>query len=146
MIERVTGVVTLPLRIAGQLAGGLVDRVVDGSGQDRWEVRPEIRQELDSDPGMNGTPESPDDVAITRKVERVILEVEGTQNGKVDVNTARGVVWLRGEAKSPDLIDELERRAGEVPEVRRVENLLRLPKAPAPRGASRPFPGARGRI
>jgi osmotically-inducible protein OsmY len=146
MIERVTGVVTLPLRIAGQLAGGLVDRVVDGSGQDRWEVRPEIRQELDPDPGMNGTPKSPDDVAITRKVERVILEVEGTQNGNIDVYTASGVVWLRGEAKAPDLIDELERRVGEVPEVRRVENLLHLSEAPAPRGTSRPFPEARGRI
>jgi hypothetical protein len=63
MIERVTGVVTLPLRIAGQLAGGLVDRVVDGSGQDRWEVRPEVREGLGPDPELDGMRRPQDDVA-----------------------------------------------------------------------------------
>jgi hypothetical protein len=41
-------------------------------------------------------------------------------------------VWLRGEVRTPDLVKQLEARAREVPEVKRVENLLHLPKTPAP--------------
>ena len=52
--------------------------------------------------------------------------------GKIDVNAADGVVWLRGEAKTPDMIKALERQAREIPEVVEVENLLHLPKTPAP--------------
>jgi len=48
------------------------------------------------------------------------------------VNVAHGVVWLRGEARTPQLIKLAEARAAEVPEVTKVENLLHLPKTPAP--------------
>ena len=48
------------------------------------------------------------------------------------MNAAAGVVWLRGEARTPEMIKALERQALEVPEVSRVENLLHLPKTPAP--------------
>jgi hypothetical protein len=41
-------------------------------------------------------------------------------------------VWLRGEAKTPALIKRVEARAAAIPEVERVENLLHLPKTPAP--------------
>jgi hypothetical protein len=55
------------------------------------------------------------------------------------VNVAGGVLWRRGEVPSADLINELETRANEVTEVRRVENLLHVPASPAP---TRPEPPA----
>jgi hypothetical protein len=73
-----------------------------------------------------------DDVTIARKVESTIFRGIDVDKGKVDVNVAERVVWLRGEVRTPDLINELEDRAGRVTEVRRVENLLHLPETPAP--------------
>jgi osmotically-inducible protein OsmY len=77
-------------------------------------------------------PKPLDDVTIARKVESNIFRDIDVDKGKVDVNVAERVVWLRGEVASPDLISELEARATRVPEVRRVENLLHVPEAPTP--------------
>jgi osmotically-inducible protein OsmY len=77
-------------------------------------------------------PKPLDDVTIARKVESTIFRDIGVDKGKVDVNVAERVVWLRGEVESQDLINELEARATGVIEVRRVENLLHVPEAPAP--------------
>jgi BON domain len=73
-----------------------------------------------------------DDATIARKVESTIFRGIDVDKGKVDVNVAERVVWLRGEVQTPDLINELEDRARRVAEVRRVENLLHLPETPAP--------------
>jgi BON domain len=72
------------------------------------------------------------DVAITRKVETEIFRSPDVEKGKIAVNTAEGVVWLRGEAKNPEQVKQLEALAAAIPEVKRVENLLHLPKTPAP--------------
>jgi len=77
-------------------------------------------------------PKDLDDVAIARKVESIIFRDRKVAKGKVDVNVADGVVWLRGEVKTPDLVRQLEAQAREIPEVTGVENLLHLPKTPAP--------------
>jgi len=77
-------------------------------------------------------PKDLDDVAITRKVETEIFRGGDVDKGKIDVNTADGVVWLRGVAKNPEQIKELEAKPAAIPEVKRVENLLHLPKTPAP--------------
>jgi osmotically-inducible protein OsmY len=77
-------------------------------------------------------PKDLDDVSITRKVETEIFRGADVDKGKIDVNTADGVVWLRGEAKNPEQVKELEAKAAAIPEVKRVENLLHLPKTPAP--------------
>jgi osmotically-inducible protein OsmY len=75
------------------------------------------------------------DAAIAREVESTIFrDIEADQR-QVDVNVAGGVVRLRGEVPTPDLINELEARAARVPQVRRVENLLRTP-APPPEPAT----------
>jgi BON domain len=71
-------------------------------------------------------------VTIARKVESTIFRAIDVDKGKIDVNVAERVVWLRGEVPTPDLIKELEDRAGRVTEVQRVENLLHLPETPAP--------------
>jgi hypothetical protein len=77
-------------------------------------------------------PKDLDDVAITRKVETELFRSKGVDKGKINVNTADGVVWLRGEARNPEQVKELEAKATAIPEVKRVENLLHLPKTPAP--------------
>ena len=83
-------------------------------------------------------PKPLDDVAITRKVESVIFREESVDKGKIDVNTADAVVWLRGEAKTPEQIKQLEAQARAIPEVKQVENLLHLPHTPAPTRADTP--------
>jgi hypothetical protein len=78
------------------------------------------------------TPKDLDDVTLARKVETEIFRSAGAPKGKVDVNAVDGVVWLRGEVKRPEQIKALEAKARAIPEVRDVENLLHLPKTPAP--------------
>jgi hypothetical protein len=81
-----------------------------------------------------------DDVTVARKVESIIFRGSDVDKGKVDVNVAGGVVSLRGEVRTSDLINELEARAARVTEVRRVENLLHLPETPAPTRTDTPAP------
>ena len=85
--------------------------------------------------GAQSGPPKPEitDTALARKVESEIFR--GTPRGtksKVSLNAVGRVVHLRGEAKTPDLINELEARAAAIPEVERVENLLHRPKPPSP--------------
>ena len=77
-------------------------------------------------------PKDLDDVTIARKVESEIFRAPDRPKGSVDVNVVDGVVWLRGEAGTPELINTLEAEARSIPEVREVHNLLHLPKTPAP--------------
>jgi BON domain len=90
------------------------------------------RRTRKADPQASQRPKELDDVGLARKVESVIFREETVPKGKIDVNAADGVVWLRGEAKTPEMIKELESQAAAIPEVKRVENLLHLPKTPAP--------------
>jgi osmotically-inducible protein OsmY len=71
------------------------------------------------------------DVAIAREVESTIFRDIEADQSQVDVKVAEGVVRLRGEVPTPALIHELEARAARVPQVRRVENLLRTPAPPS---------------
>jgi hypothetical protein len=77
-------------------------------------------------------PKDLDDVSITRKVETEIFRPASVDKSKINVNTADGVVFLRGEAKNPEQVKELEAKTAAIPEVKRVENLLHLPNTPAP--------------
>jgi osmotically-inducible protein OsmY len=73
-----------------------------------------------------------DDVTLARKVETELFRPADAPKGSVNVNVENGVVYLRGEVQQPDMIEDLEKRAGKVQGVREVENLLHLPKTPAP--------------
>src|SRR5688572_6268528 len=73
-----------------------------------------------------------DDVTLARKVETELFRPAGAPKGSVNVNVENGVVYLRGEVEQPDLIEDLEKRARKIQGVREVENLLHLPKTPAP--------------
>jgi len=109
-------VVQLPFRLAQKVVGGLLG----GGERERTQ------------PAPPAVPKDLDDGTIARKVESELFRDRRIAKGKVDVNVAHGVVWLRGEARTPQLIKLAEARAAEVPEVTKVENLLHLPKTPAP--------------
>ncbi len=84
------------------------------------------------DPQRDPAPKDVDDVTIARKVESVIFRPRGRPKSTVDVNVVDGVVWLRGVARSPEMIRKLEAEARDVPEVVDVQNLLHLPHTPSP--------------
>src|SRR5215204_718105 len=117
-----------PARLAGRVAASVAREATGGRGEP--EPPPAAPTPRPAPPPRR--PKDLDDVAIARKVESVIFRSRTVAKGKVDVNVADGVVWLRGEVKRPDLVKQLEAKAREVPEVKGVENLLHLPKTPAP--------------
>jgi hypothetical protein len=92
-----------------------------------------------SDPQADLRPKAGmDDVTLTRKVESVVSRMDGYDKAKIDLNTVDGVVYVRGEAKRPDLVEAIEAAVRGIPEVRDVENLLHLPKTPARTRRGRP--------
>jgi len=120
--------------------GAAILRVVAGDGGPAASVvAPETPPAAQRpDPQRDPTPKDVDDVTIARKVESVIFRPRGRPKATVDVNVVDGVVWLRGVARSPEMIRKLETEAREVPEVVDVQNLLHLPHTPAPTRADTP--------
>jgi hypothetical protein len=84
------------------------------------------------DRARSAAPKDLDDVTLARKVETELFRDPEVPKGHIDVNAAGGVVWLRGEVRTPEDVKRLEAQAQAIPEVRRVENLLHLPHTPAP--------------
>jgi osmotically-inducible protein OsmY len=66
----------------------------------------------------------PNDATLARKVETEIFRDADVPKGKINVNAERGVVYLRGEARSPEQIKWLIKQASEVQGVRQVESRL----------------------
>src|SRR3954451_3334336 len=83
-------------------------------------------------------PKSLSDVTLSRKVETVVFRDSRAPKNTVSVNTADGVVYLRGTVRRPEQIKTLEAAVTRIPEVRAVENLLHLHKTPAPTRADTP--------
>ena len=77
-------------------------------------------------------PKDFDDGTLKAKVETELFRAADSPKGTVNVNAQHGVVQLRGQVESPQLIDELVARTRSVQGVREVENLLHLPGSPAP--------------
>ena len=67
---------------------------------------------------------------LYERVRAALAEVPGS--GSVQVESDRGIVWLRGELERPEAIAEAERRAASVTGVAEVRNLLHLPGTPPP--------------
>ncbi len=74
----------------------------------------------------------PDDTTLARKVETEIFRDPKIPKGKINVNAADGVVELRGEADTPEMIRDLENQVRKIQGVREVHNLLHLPGTPPP--------------
>ena len=70
----------------------------------------------------------PNDATLKAKVESEVFRDARVPRGRVDVNAENGVVFLRGEVDSPDLVTELEKATRKVHGVREVENLLHTPE------------------
>jgi hypothetical protein len=68
----------------------------------------------------------PNDATLVQKVESEVFRDPAIPKGQINVNAEDGVVFLRGEVDSPELISSLEKSTGKVKGVRGVENLLRL--------------------
>jgi len=86
----------------------------------------------------NPAPKQLDDVTLARKVETTLFRPADAPKGKVNIDVVDGIVTLRGEVKNPSQKAGLERAAKAIPEVRGVENLLKLPKTPARTRADAP--------
>jgi hypothetical protein len=71
------------------------------------------------------------DETLAHKVESELFRAADVPKGQINVNAQDGVVQLRGEVPSPDLIEELVSKASSVQGVKDVENLLHLPGEPA---------------
>ena len=77
-------------------------------------------------------PKDYDDATLARKVETEVFRDPSVPKGQVDVNAENGVVVLRGEVPSTDMIEELVAQTRKVQGVREVENLLHVPGTEAP--------------
>src|SRR4051795_8093268 len=141
-LETLTKVVGYGIQQGTKILGGAISTVTGGgddAAQQQEGQQPtgaqqqrQRQQKAASERRASQQPKPLDDVTITRKVESEIFRGSKVNKGKISVNTADGVVWLRGEAKNPEQVKELEAKAQAIPEVKRVENLLHLPKTPAP--------------
>ena len=82
------------------------------------------------------TPETPadeyDDVTLARKVESELFTSDEFPKGSININVVDGVVELRGEVRTPQDIKSIEKKVRKIHGVQDVNNLLHLPKMPAP--------------
>lgn len=77
-------------------------------------------------------PRDYDDTTLKAKVESELFRDEHDVKGAINVNAQEGVVQLRGELPSRDLIEALVERTRKIHGVKDVENLMHTPDAPAP--------------
>jgi len=77
-------------------------------------------------------PKELDDTTLARKVETVLFRSPDVPKGQININAQRGIVQLRGELPTEEMIDELVARTRTVQGVLDVENLLHLPGTRAP--------------
>jgi hypothetical protein len=89
-------------------------------------------------PSSPPVPKDLDDVTLARKVESEVFRDDAIPKASIDLNVVDGVVELRGQVKRPQDKASVEARVRAVPEVKGVENMLHLPKTPAPTRADAP--------
>jgi hypothetical protein len=112
-------------------SGGRVERLGRRTASDAVGLAQRVRH-------WNAPPKDLDDVTLARKVETELFRPADAPKGSVNIDVVDGVVTLRGEVKSQTQVQALERSARAIPEVRGVENLLKLPKTPARTRADAP--------
>jgi osmotically-inducible protein OsmY len=79
----------------------------------------------------------PDDQTLVDRVESEIFRDRKEVKGKVNINAEEGVVVLRGELPSQDLIEDLVNAVRGVDGVRNVESLLHTPDTKAPKASAK---------
>lgn len=111
-VRRVTDRAERGARFAGSQAYGLAQKAAHAGGE--------------------GAP-PPNDVTLAQKVMTELFRDPDVPKGGINVNVARGVVYLRGEVEHPETVNDIEAKVRAIGGVRDVENLLHLPKTPARR-------------
>jgi osmotically-inducible protein OsmY len=101
-------------------------------GGDSWPQSAPAEPADDADRLKAETKLNPDDQTLVDRVESEIFRDRQEVKGKVNINAEEGVVVLRGELDSQDLIDDLANAVRDVDGVRNVENLLHTPGTEAP--------------
>ncbi|MDP8905294.1 MAG: BON domain-containing protein [Chloroflexota bacterium] len=77
-----------------------------------------------------GEPEN--DAVLKSKVESILFRDPDLPKGDINIHAEDGVVVLKGTARTPDEINEIERRVAEIDGVQGVRNMLHLPNMPDP--------------
>jgi osmotically-inducible protein OsmY len=77
-------------------------------------------------------PKQYDDATLKDKVESELFRDEHEVKGSISINAQEGVIQLRGELPSQDLIDALVHRTRQIHGVKDVESLLHTPGTEAP--------------
>jgi ElaB/YqjD/DUF883 family membrane-anchored ribosome-binding protein len=102
----------------GRRAGGFIGARTYGAVQS-------VRHRRDA-----GVPEN--DQVLAHKVESELFQGNDFPKGQININAENGIVVLRGQVATPDLIKRVEGQVRRIQGVREVENLLHLPGTPAP--------------
>ncbi len=76
-----------------------------------------------------------DDITLVQRVESRIFRDPHVPKGRLNVDAAGGVVFLRGALAEPQQIREIESAAAKVPGVVRLDSFLHLEGTPAPNKA-----------
>ena len=100
--------------------------------EDSWPQSAPAQPAEDAEQLKAETKLNPDDQTLVDRVESEIFRDRKEVKGKVNINAEEGVVVLRGELESQDLIEDLVNAVREVDGVRNVENLLHTPGTEAP--------------
>jgi hypothetical protein len=120
--DRVAGLVRRGARSAGRAAGAQAEHAKGmASGAAAKATSPP--------PGRD---EPLNDAALAQKVQSEVFREPTAPKGSVSVNVENRVVYLRGEVRTPEEIESMGKAAAAVDGVHDVENLLHLPKTPAP--------------
>jgi osmotically-inducible protein OsmY len=72
-------------------------------------------------------PKEYDDATLADKIKSEIFRPADVPKGQININVQEGVVQLRGQVPSPEMIDDLEEQVRRIHGVREVENLLHPP-------------------
>ena len=81
---------------------------------------------------IGGGARSYDDATLADKIRSEVFRDPSVPKGHINVNVQEGVVQLRGEVDTPELIEELVEQTRKVQGVRDVESLLHVPGTKAP--------------
>jgi osmotically-inducible protein OsmY len=109
--------------------GGLLRRGVRETSRKAEYARGHL-EGIRHDASEESLPEN--DAVLTAKVESEVLSRWKYPKGQISVNSADGIVELRGVCETQEQINELEQQVRKITGVIDVHNYLHLPNTPAP--------------
>jgi osmotically-inducible protein OsmY len=111
-VDRTRGFINRSLR-RGARTGRIAQAEVYGAAKKATHLREE--------------PKELDDVTLAHKVETELFRSADVPKGQVNINAQDGLVQLRGEVPTAQMLEDLVEKARRVQGVQDVENLLHLP-------------------